>query len=250
MIIPSIQFCEQWFDEAAAFDRIDNIVNIYNTPALFGKITYILSGAFYEMKEYFQKRNLPAIVLGAAEDGITLPTVNADISAIVLELTELFDKTNAYPVTYITFPPVGEHFYYLRAFEELNKKPGKSNGKVSTFRLSYTDEIYKAQLRQLLNQGNPPRTIIAPGYIEALDVIKIAQQLGIKIPEQLQIICLDMCTTPSNNTPAITGYSRDFVEVGTHLAELIRDIRNKADIANKHILSKPVLVFRDTFIHS
>jgi LacI family transcriptional regulator len=44
---------------------------------------------------------------------------------------------------------------------------------------------------ELLNTANPPTAIFAATDFQALSVIKVARQLGVKIPEELAVIGFD-----------------------------------------------------------
>jgi DNA-binding LacI/PurR family transcriptional regulator len=55
----------------------------------------------------------------------------------------------------------------------------------------YTLELTRQAAVELLNTSNPPTAIFAATDFQALSVIKVARQLGVKIPEQLAVIGFD-----------------------------------------------------------
>jgi DNA-binding LacI/PurR family transcriptional regulator len=55
----------------------------------------------------------------------------------------------------------------------------------------YTLEQTRQVAIELLNTANPPTAIFAATDFQALSVIKVAHQLGVKIPEELAVIGFD-----------------------------------------------------------
>lgn len=55
----------------------------------------------------------------------------------------------------------------------------------------YDQEQAREIAKELLNSPNPPTAIFAATDLQALGVLKVARQLGVKIPEQLAIIGFD-----------------------------------------------------------
>jgi DNA-binding LacI/PurR family transcriptional regulator len=55
----------------------------------------------------------------------------------------------------------------------------------------YNQEQARQVAKELLNSPNPPTAIFAATDLQALGVLKVARQLGVKIPEQLAIIGFD-----------------------------------------------------------
>jgi LacI family transcriptional regulator len=55
----------------------------------------------------------------------------------------------------------------------------------------YDQEQAREVAKELLNSPNPPTAIFAATDLQALGVLKVARQLGVKIPEQLAIIGFD-----------------------------------------------------------
>jgi DNA-binding LacI/PurR family transcriptional regulator len=55
----------------------------------------------------------------------------------------------------------------------------------------YTMEQTRQVAIELLNTANPPTAIFAATDFQALSVIKVAHQLGVKIPEELAVIGFD-----------------------------------------------------------
>jgi LacI family transcriptional regulator len=55
----------------------------------------------------------------------------------------------------------------------------------------YNQQQAREVAKELLNSPNPPTAIFAATDLQALGVLKVARQLGVKIPEQLAIIGFD-----------------------------------------------------------
>jgi DNA-binding LacI/PurR family transcriptional regulator len=55
----------------------------------------------------------------------------------------------------------------------------------------YTMEQTRQMASDLLNTSNPPTAVFAATDFQALGVIKVARQLGVKVPEQLAVIGFD-----------------------------------------------------------
>jgi DNA-binding LacI/PurR family transcriptional regulator len=55
----------------------------------------------------------------------------------------------------------------------------------------YTMEQTRQAAIDLLNTSNPPTAIFAATDFQALSVIKVAHQLGVKVPEEIAVIGFD-----------------------------------------------------------
>ena len=84
----------------------------------------------------------------------------------------------------------------------------------------------REQLIRIFSSADRPTAVFAAGYYMALDVYGAAQQAGLRIPEDLSVICVDDPPSAEHLSPPLTTMRQPLVQLGqvavATLTELVR----------------------------
>jgi LacI family transcriptional regulator len=108
----------------------------------------------------------------------------------------------------------------------------------------YTQEETRQAAKELLSLPKPPTAIFAASDIQALSVMKVARQLGLKIPEDLAIIGFDDIDVA--NHVDLTTIRQHLDESGRLAAEILLARIDEAGRPLQHISLPLTLVERST----
>lgn len=78
-----------------------------------------------------------------------------------------------------------------------------------------------AATRRLLSGPNPPTAIFAANDTLALDVLKVARELGIRVPDQLSLVGFDDIQSAALVTPPLTTVRQPMAEIGAWATRLL-----------------------------
>jgi GntR family transcriptional regulator, arabinose operon transcriptional repressor len=106
-------------------------------------------------------------------------------------------------------------------------------------------EDHAPWLRTLLGQADRPTAIVAYSDVWALRVIKVAQELGLKVPDDLSVTGFDNSELSRNGDIPLTSISPEPTELGTIITDfLIEKIENPQSRSKRSILITPRLITR------
>ncbi|MBC8374619.1 MAG: LacI family DNA-binding transcriptional regulator [FCB group bacterium] len=112
---------------------------------------------------------------------------------------------------------------FIKALEAHGLKPAENHLVFGGF--SRSDGI--AGFDKLLEQGRLPEIIFAVTYPVALGVLLRSRELGIRIPEDVDLVCFGNSEYNNLITPSITGINQPAAEIGAMaLAHLLEQIDN------------------------
>jgi LacI family transcriptional regulator len=102
---------------------------------------------------------------------------------------------------------------------------------------------------KLYSSGNLPEFLLAVSFPVALGIYKAAQELGLKIPKDFDIICFGTGEFGNFLTPKITMIDQPATTLGRAAVELtLENIRNHESFEPKHIKLPTKLIIGDTCI--
>ncbi|MHB0946215.1 MAG: GntR family transcriptional regulator [Sedimentisphaerales bacterium] len=106
---------------------------------------------------------------------------------------------------------------------------------------------YLPKLRSLLGQSNHPTAIVAFSDIWAIQVIRVARELGLKVPQDLSITGFDDSEVSRTNSIPLTTVSPEPDEIGKTIIDLlVEKIENPQPRPKRSILITPRLVVRES----
>jgi LacI family transcriptional regulator len=104
-------------------------------------------------------------------------------------------------------------------------------------------------LRQLCETGDRPEFIFAITYPVALGIYEAAKELGLRIPEDIDIICFGESDMINFLRPSLSCVSQHTQELGTAAVKTILEIIEHPDeIPERHVVVPTQLILRETGI--
>lgn len=100
---------------------------------------------------------------------------------------------------------------------------------------------------KIYKSGNMPEFVFAVTYPVALGVYAAVDELGLKIPDDIDIMCFGSSLTTRFLSPSLSSVDQPTVELGRKAVELIMDNINNPDaFTPKHIEIPTELILRET----
>ena len=245
--LPGAELSTIWFSDTEEAGSIENMLDYhYLMRGRPENVVFVLNSTPRWVKQRFQERGIPAIVYGGREEGIDLPNITSDSSLVVRQTMRAIEKAGKLPVVLLVDAEqdIGEQKRYVERFEELAERSG---GEVSVVRVSASVDVLRGQLTKIVTAPRPPRTFIVKNDEEGARAIGILNELGIRVPEQVGMICLASGTLAEFVVPALTGFQSDPNACGDALSKVITELVEGGDLAGKTVLNDTVLVFRGSF---
>ncbi|NQV40797.1 MAG: LacI family DNA-binding transcriptional regulator [Candidatus Marinimicrobia bacterium] len=121
---------------------------------------------------------------------------------------------------------------FMKALDSHGLKPAENHIVLGGF--SRSDGF--SGLDKLLEQGPLPQIIFAVTYPVALGVLLRSRELGIKIPQDVDLVCFGNSEYNELITPSITGINQPAAEIGVlALSKLLEQIDNPAKLIENNI---------------
>ena len=195
------------------------------------------------------KNNIPYLMINAAYDKEKQSYVSIDDEKggykICKYLIQLGHKKIAGLFKEDDIPGIERKKGYLKALEENNIEVDSTIiGKFKTFEEDfYVDGFTKS----LLSKNDRPTAIFCYNDRVAMKVIKVAKELGIRIPEDLSVVGYDNDETISNALDCgITTISHPKEELGKKAAEMLLSLINKEQTKADYIFEPEIIVRNST----
>jgi LacI family transcriptional regulator len=110
----------------------------------------------------------------------------------------------------------------------------------------YTREGGQAAARQLLSRPDRPTAIFAANDQSAFGVLDVAQELGLRIPEDVSLVGFDNLPEAAQMTPKLTTVDQSIREMGVIATKLLLGIL-RGDIPGEKLIKVPTnLVIRES----
>ncbi len=137
----------------------------------------------------------------------------------------------------------------LEGFCDAMEKLGYAACDEMIARGAYTFESGVACARTLLEKPDPPTAIFASNDEMAAGVIYTAQEMGVRVPEDLSVAGFDDSMLATRIRPSLTTIRRPVREMARLAAtKLIASIDGREDDARVWVFLDPVLIIRDSTV--
>lgn len=101
-------------------------------------------------------------------------------------------------------------------------------------------------IRQMLELPERPDAIFACSDIYGMAAINAAQQLGIKVPEELSVVGFDNTSMSSMTNPSLTTVAQPMAQIGAQACELLIEKIRAKNASNQQIILDTELVIRNS----
>ena len=186
----------------------------------------------------FKNSPVPVVLAGTTEDTAQIPSVNIDYEQAVIDaITSLTDRghkkiamvSGSLQNAIIKTKMIPG---YRKALEAANI-PYNEEYLVETD-MSYDDGM--EALNQLMESENKPTAIFVNSDEAALGVIHAAQDLGISIPEDLEVISSDNTRLALMVRPRLTTIVQPLYDIGAVSMRLLTKLMNKEEVDESTVI--------------
>ena len=105
-------------------------------------------------------------------------------------------------------------------------------------------ERTRAQARDLFEAALPPTAIIASDSLIALEVFRLARELGLQLPRDLSLVCFHDADWTSVTSPPVTVIRQPVYRIGETAARLLIGRLKGEGNAPAHVVLDPTLIAR------
>jgi LacI family transcriptional regulator len=195
----------------------------------------------------FQKSPVPIVLAATIEPNNTIPSVNIDYEQASFEaVTYLVEKGNK-RVAYVTGPtddPINQKKLagYRRALE--------------THGIAYDEELviegdnsYDSGIEayeKIAELAKKPTAVFAGTDEMALGIIHSAQDHGVRIPDQLEVVGFDNTRLATMVRPRLTTVVQPMYDIGAVAMRLLTKYMNKENVENHIVVLPHRIEYRDS----
>lgn len=201
---------------------------------------YLLFSVHHKLKQYFQKRQLPCVVIGGEEQGIDLPNVYTDEYVRYFEAVR-FLLQKGYPhIAFIQFDKrrlgdIQREAAVCAAYSESNN--GDEIVKPLVLSIDETDKAGTEELFcRFLRETEFPIGVVSCSDHAACWLLQKAQEVGIAIPEQLGIVTSGVSDLPEHTCPQITSLGKYHTQLGFAVGKMLWQIIGGYGPEPRHVL--------------
>jgi DNA-binding LacI/PurR family transcriptional regulator len=170
--------------------------------------------------EVLAELRIPMVTLGPAPEpgGRPLPGVWADDSEAMTTIVDYLATLGHRTIAHVSGPPVYRHTTHrMRALRDHAILRGLETAE--SLPTDFSDAQGAAVTRTLLSRPVRPSAIIYDSDLMAAAGLGVALELGVRVPQQLSIVCFDDSVLTRIVHPQLTSLSRDTYALGALLAK-------------------------------
>ena len=190
-------------------------------PGTAGWILYRASAA---IQQWFQKSHLPCVVLGPCHEGVSLPSVEIDCTALGRHVAAEASRLGHHHVAYLAYDPgVASSLTTLEGLRHLCPKNGRP-GKVTVISDDETVAGLRKAIAKVMTAPDPPTLIVVTEAVQALSVLGIMREMGLEVPEEVSMVVRDHEPFLDRSIPEFSRYTSDWLRFGRTAAKLLNDM--------------------------
>jgi LacI family transcriptional regulator len=110
----------------------------------------------------------------------------------------------------------------------------------------YEEDSARPAAHGLLSRADPPTAVFAANDVSALTVVRVAEQLGYSVPDDLSVIGFDDIPDASQSTPALTTVRQPMQRLGAVALDMLLELMSGGTPAQTHLRLPTALIARAT----
>ncbi|GFZ82538.1 catabolite control protein A [Compostibacillus humi] len=186
--------------------------------------------------QQFNSANVPVVLAATYDDTGQMPTVNIDYEKAAYEATKYFIDGGIHPAFVAGSEETSINLQkfngYKRALEEANL-PLREDF------IAHGDHSYESGMeaaKQLSELEEKPMAIFVSSDEMALGVIHGAQDLGYKVPEDVQVFGFDNTRLATMVRPTLSTVVQPMYDIGAVAMRLLTKYMNKEEVTEKNVI--------------
>ena len=245
--MPGWQLFETQFDVNKADYNSDTFLN--ELTEADSHVGYLLLSVPIEVKQYFQARGLPCLVVGELEDGIDLPNVCFDEYARFYQATRHLIECGYKKIAFIQhkYKAPGDYERQAGVMEAFNE--GSTNNGLEMPHVIEIDEADEVEGRQIISDffagAEMPMGVVSCSDKISCWLLQKASELGISIPEEFGIVTNGSTELPEHMNPQITSLRYDHIKLGFTFGKMLTRVIAGYELEQRHVkipFSSPYII--------
>lgn len=175
-------------------------------------------------QRWFEEKKIPCLIAGSCHEGVNLPYVDIDYRALCRHAVTTLLRLGHQRVAYMTTAPeaAGDLYSEEGFWEGLKSFSGKRAAEGRIIHHGSRVQSIAHATRRLLRGPTAPTAILLNNSSNYLTVFSTLSQMGLKVPDDVSLVCRDSETFLSSLYPAPACYFQDphqFATKVTRIAE-------------------------------
>lgn len=228
------------------------------------------SSELYEYIDYAREREFAGIiVLGALDTdelrssmqnvGCPVVLLNQTIEGLAASRVEMRDYEGSYRATEYLLKKGHRRIAFLngyinaaaiadreRGFCDAMADAGILADDIHIVYKDFTEESGREFAGEAMRDGLPCTAVLAANDLLGIGFLRGMKQLGVRVPQQVSLVCFDDTLASRVCSPSITSVGYDFAAMGRSLAQLLLEHMEKPFMAPKSVAFWPELIERDS----
>ncbi len=202
---------------------------------------WLLFGSLDPMQRWFQRAEVPCIVVGSCVNGLALPSVDVNHRAVCRHAGALLRRKGHRHIAFVR--PEGEFGGDTESEEGLREALAQGEGtKLHVLRHNGTPVHLCSLLDRLERQPQAPTAFLVARAHHALTVVTHFLQKGRRIPRDVAVISRDDDLFLAHAVPVVTRYASSPLLFARKLCYLIRQMADGSAAMKQPIRLMPTLI--------
>jgi DNA-binding LacI/PurR family transcriptional regulator len=220
-------------------DPATNLARLTAEPETTG---WILHRPSPEIQRWFEESQLHCVVLGPCHEGINLPSVALDYTAIGSHTASEASRLGHHHIAFVAFDRESKSSSStMLGLAELQSGTGTA-GKVTVIHDDGTANGLRHELALAMRGADPPTLIMVTEAIQALPVAGILREMKFIVPDDVSLVVRDHEPYLERSIPEFSRYTFDWLSFGRSVARLLNEMVETGVRKPRHRSLAPVFI--------
>jgi DNA-binding LacI/PurR family transcriptional regulator len=200
------------------------------------------------VREFFDRRRLPAVVFGNVEDHINLPCIDRDQRAIGERLIEFLSSKGHQRLGLMmmdTWNPGDNHL--VHGIQQAMSVANLPSAGLTIQSMAEEPAMIQALVTRIASLSDRPTALICRSDTIAIESITALEQLGLRVPRDIAVVSIGNDSPALQQVrPSITAMTNNHEVRGRLAGELLMSMYRGQESANRRIVSPAELIERES----
>ncbi|MFP4371430.1 MAG: LacI family DNA-binding transcriptional regulator [Halanaerobium sp.] len=236
------------FNYASKYSRLENFFNILERRRADGLI--FISGEYNKKEEALIKKfDLPLIQIfrDRNHENLTIPNLNIDNYQMAYQVVNKLYQKGYRKIAFISGSPLKEHrSSRLLAYEQAMNDLGLDIEEGFIQKGEYDLESGYQALKRIIENYLIPEAVFAANDEMAIGAMRYAQDINLKIPEEIALIGIDNIDISRDSVPELSTVNQPYFEIGKKSVELLLQLIKGQQLEQDEYLFEHEILLRET----
>ncbi|MEX0642800.1 MAG: substrate-binding domain-containing protein [Pirellulales bacterium] len=200
------------------------------------------------VREFFDRRRFPAVVLGHVEDHINLPSIDRDQRAIGERLIEFLSSKGHQRMGLLmmdAWNPGDNHL--LHGIQQAMSAASLPGAALTIQSMADDPAMIHALVTRIASLSDRPTALICRTDTIAIESIAALEQLGLRVPRDMAVVSIGNDNPALQQArPSITAMTNNHEVCGRLAGELLMSMYRGQESVNRRIVSPAELIERES----